>query len=190
MSCNIPGIPDRLHRNSRPEITDFSGDFNIYIRIKPEHFLFEKDENGENIVTISVNAFVTNLQSCNRDSLCLEPSDVLYNINADTSNDHYNNFGIVSLNIAKIFGEEFKHPAIDAIYRLGLLHSPGECMYPHSEISIYDSEDINKNNVKLGAATLKLAIRGFYSRILTIEKAPSQNNNENIDSEESISSTF
>jgi hypothetical protein len=171
VACDIPGIPDRLHKGEREADDDFSDDTKIFIRIDPKYFLTESETEGDARTFVSQIAFRTSLQSCNRDKYS-EQNDVLFNINAASKGEHYPNWGVISISKDLLFDETFDHPSLALQFKLDLIHSVEECMYPHSEITIYEVSDNEKNNIELSSKTLKTEIKSFYTDNLVIEKTP------------------
>jgi hypothetical protein len=172
VACYTPGIPNHLHRNGRDEDADFSLDNFIYIRVEPKHIILTSDENGNLRPIISLAAFKSNLQSCNRDKYSIA-NDVLYNVNATSLGEHFNTWGVISVEKDKLFKQVYQHPELVGIsYKTGLSHSSEECMYPHSEVIIYDAQDDTRTNIEINSKTIKAKIRAFYIDNFILEKQP------------------
>lgn len=172
MPCSVPGIPNRLHRNGQGADNVFDESL-IYIRLKPSDFVSP--------ALISHNAFRIDMQSCNREKYSTDPRDVLLNINAATVSDHFLNYGIVSIPIDALRKGSFDHPTdTTKQYKLDLVHTPEECMFPHSEIVTFLASDANRQNVGISSSLVRAGIRQFYRRVLTVIQAPN-NAEETID---------
>jgi hypothetical protein len=169
VACLTPGIPANLHRNERLIDNDFFSDNKLYIRVKPEDIITTVDEHGNETRKVSLNAFVTTKQSCNRDKYS-DVNDVLYNINAKAIENHYNHWAVVSIPLEKLNLFKFKHPQIAAInYMAKPCHDPNDCMYAHTEIIVYNTDDQDQEQAKL-PPTVKAQIKANYIDICTIEK--------------------
>lgn len=163
MACVTPGIPHLLHRDGREIIQDFSTDHRLFIRVPKGCF------EGPDSDIVSLSAFKSSRQSTNRDAFS-DPEDVLYNIDAAKEDDHFFDWGIVSIGIAELEAKVFVHPEQTYSFRSFPFHSPEECMYPHTEILQRRVDD--DNEIDVNARTLKTKIRAHYRDLATIVKHP------------------
>ena len=115
MPCDTPGIPESLHKNGRLLNQDFTSDNKLFIRVKPIHFT-KTIVNGNPETKISIQAFTTDEQSSNRDS-CSDAGDVLYNTNASNADDHFLNWGVISLGLAELINKVFNHPEVNMSFK-------------------------------------------------------------------------
>lgn len=171
MACQVPGIPESLHRNNREVDNDFSSDNKLFIRIEPKHIFITTNEQGKETVILSIAAFKSNLQSCNRDKYG-QATDVLYNIHADSMENHFTNWAVISVEKVNLTNQEYQHAELGISYKIGLRHQIEECMYPHSEVIIYNSQDKLQENIELSSKTIKAKIRAFYLDNFLLEKKP------------------
>lgn len=161
MSCDENLIPKHLHLNGRVLINEFSEE-TLYRRFEKSHIL----PSGE----ISVSIFDTREDSVNRSAFS-EPNDVLYNTRALKNSEHFFNWGIVGVS-TELFKEKI-FPVNDEprIFQLIPNHCPEECMYPHSQIEIFENGNrITKGQTK--PKSIKTAIRSYYREIWQLYKMP------------------
>lgn len=119
-NCFDLGIPKHLHKNERGQDSEFQDDELLFRRYKEENQIFS-----------------TQRMSVNR-SKYGQSEDVLYNVN---SSNHFNHWGIVSIKVGQLRKFQFAHPEKQGIkYSLTVVHSPSDCMYPHSEIIILQND--------------------------------------------------
>lgn len=134
--CDEICIPKRLHWEAKPIDDDFNNEV-LFRRVRVpinENKIKEKE--------ISAIIFPIKDDSCNREKYS-SANDVLYNINAKKCDEHFLNFGIVSINSNHILSESITPYGSSDIFTFRILHSPTECMYPHCEVLIF------KNDVRI-----------------------------------------
>lgn len=163
MACKTPGIPENLHKKNRLPVQDFSSDNNLFIRVPKKYF-----EEGARNGMFSVNAFTLDKQSTNRDRYS-NHLDVLYNINAISIKEHYDDWGIVSLGINELSSKQFTHPEEGYLVNAYPRHQPEECMYPHTEIWFRKKDNYD---AAIKSRKLKSMIRAHYLDIAMIVKYP------------------
>ena len=156
MACH-QSIPARLYTNDRAADQAFGHTEKLFIRV-PENCY----EGGRP----SLNAFTSQSQSFNREKYCEVAEDVLFNIDAENENDHFDTFGIISLRTDALTAEVFPHPQEPIQYVLAPDHDPVECMYPHSEILTFVAGDERT----IRSSLVKTTIKKFYRRSCEIEK--------------------
>jgi hypothetical protein len=137
--CGVLNIPERLWRNERAIDNDFKDD-SLYRR-----FIVFGDKLTWSSSNLSHVVFKLDRDSYNKSSLCTEPNDVLYNTRLVDNGVHYVNFGILelpchSLDQINDIPVVLELNGTKRIFKLQPVHSPEDCMYPHSEILIYEGD--------------------------------------------------
>lgn len=171
LACDDLGIPEHLHTKDRPEVSQFGENEKLFRRFP------EKDPGGNKNILIkggkevlSINVFSTREMSCNREKFCSCPEDVLYNT---SSKNHFNDYGIISIDTINIEKFEEKHPEIDNTkYGLKILHKPEKCMYPHTQINCIQN---NTPVREISPSSIKTKIKELYLKNSTIFKLPKTN---------------
>lgn len=125
-TCSLAYIPEHLHWNDKPIITDFYHDELLYRRsdIGSYHNPFAK---------ISLVDLSFNRSGAKNEPLC-SPQDVLWNIDESKSFQKYD-MTVVSLRINKInLDSEYKKTFYfeNESTEMQLVHEPCDCNYPHS----------------------------------------------------------
>lgn len=168
--CSELFIPSRLWRNNKLIIDDFSDGEEVLFRwFDPNKVQFES--NGQLSAATLKQAFTPLLElSCNRSSLCLKATDVLYGI---TKLPHRDGFGVISTKIGNIhehsfdFDEESKAEGRKKlILTFKLRHDPEDCMFPHTVIRIYKDGVEQKSEIKRSLE--KTAIRNQLGKLFTV----------------------
>jgi hypothetical protein len=172
--CNELGIPKRLRRNRRESFDEFH-DGNEYLY---RWFVPEIEYSLDGILSPSTigKVFSPPLDiSCNRAKFCDFSTDVLFN----TKNlPHRNEYGVVKTTVGSVASHKFtffsniKNIQEEITIEFQVIHSPEECMYPHSEIIVF------KNGVRLKEAkqkSLKDAIRRELSKKFEVCHPPTPN---------------
>ncbi|PQA95552.1 hypothetical protein B0A69_03990 [Chryseobacterium shigense] len=150
--CEKICIPTELHWNARPIDEDFT-DENLFRRTRISIDSSKIDDNK-----ISAAIFPIKDDSCNREKYS-QADDVLFNIMANDCDDHFLNYGIVKINSNYILSESFSPEGSPDNYTFKILHCPTNCMYPHSEISVF------KNNEKISDHKPK-SVKAFIRDII------------------------
>lgn len=151
-TCKELGIPKRLWKRGLPDKTTFKSGEELLYRWYPANTKLAPDGKIPEAALGSVFKHPADI-SCNRSSLCLYSTDVLYKITEPPQNRF--NCGVIETAVKKINGHSFKcsyeqdgktHVVkID----LKLKHSPEECMYPHTVIECYkDGVLIDEDEIK------------------------------------------
>lgn len=166
MNCSDLNIPDRLHTNGKPIVNDFDPDELLYRRFPI------KGNDGNplyNPVTkkLTHDAFPLRCDSVNRGRYS-KPEDVLYDIK---EGNHYLNWGICSFTVeqAESISCTVKVKDNDDIYTIQIKHRPEECMYPHSEITIFKN---GEKVPKISPSSAKLYIRDKFLEALKVYREP------------------
>lgn len=162
--CDSLGIPSYLQRNGRPEDNNFLSE-TIYRRFRSSANI----QSWLNDQSISSSIFPVQDDSCNRSKYSNVPEDVLYNVRVEDSGAHYLSWGILEFDsdALKTFSSEVNGEK--RYFTIGLIHSPLECMYPHSEIIVYENgERIDTNKPK----SIKRLIRDCLINNSRIVKHP------------------
>jgi len=165
--CTQLGIPERLHKNGRDIDAAFLEDELIYRRFKVEGS--QEDWNANN--QISVKIFPVSNDSCNRSKYCESPEDVLFNTRPSDEGKHYLDWGIIALEVTRLndFEFSFYQNSNRKIFLIKVEHVPSECMYPHSEIRVYENDSLV---VQDKPKSTKSAIRKFLMDRIVIVKEP------------------
>lgn len=165
--CTQLGIPERLHRNGRAIDTEFLEDELVYRRFKVEGTKEDWHSNNQ----VSVKVFPISNDSCNRSKYCESPEDVLFNTRPSDEGKHYLDWGILSLEVSKLndFNFSFQQNSIQKLFFIKVEHIPSECMYPHSEIRVYENGVLI---IQDKPKSIKSAIRKFLMDRKKIVKEP------------------
>ncbi|PVV54827.1 hypothetical protein [Chryseobacterium sp. HMWF035] len=158
--CDEICIPNNLHWEGKPIDENFENE-NLYRRVR-----IPIDQNKINEREISAIIFPIKDDSCNREKYS-SPIDVLYNVNAKNCDDHFFNFGIVSINSNYILSQSFTPEGSVDQFTFKIIHSPTECMYPHCEVIVF------KNNARISdnkPKSVKAYIRDVIIKNCTIIK--------------------
>ncbi len=167
LTCEELGIPNRLRRNGQEAIPHFQDGELLFRWFKPNsQAIFE----GE-ISTSVVGDFFRQPHetSVNRSSLCRYSTDVLYN---HKNLPHRFDYGVIQAEVTSFIEHEF--PATDNLendifqvtIKLGVQHAPEECMYPHTNITVYKNGELIENDIK--GKRLKANIRDELRRMFTV----------------------
>jgi len=140
-SCKLHYIPERLHLNDKPILDTFQiGDL-IFRRCKPEDL-------DNPFGKISLREISNNIGTYQGVEISLK-EDVLYNIEPENNNQHYEGQIPCILEIKELNGNQY-HKIYNEdinICVLRLLHDPLPCMYAHCNFSIWINEDkVTKDN--------------------------------------------
>ena len=173
LTCDELSIPHQLRRNNRSAQDFTDGDEFLYRWFPPNVEILSDDKLSGAAIG---NVFQSPCDiSCNRQSLCDQSTDVLYNIK---KLPHRFDFGVIQTKIEKIKGYnfDFDEPiqGVNAVrsisIRLDVQHTPEECMYPHSEILIFKGGELLHDPVK--PPTLRTLIRGQLQPLFTVCHQP------------------
>ena len=135
--CHEIGIPAHLHQNSRPQAPQFDEKELLYRRffVHPPKSAWLGKENRHK----SAKIFHLENDSYNRSKFSQKPEDVLFNINAQSPEDHFGNWGVLSIEVADLQGlvvpAEINGETGSVTFQP--VHKPETCMYPHSEIHAF-----------------------------------------------------
>jgi hypothetical protein len=169
--CLDLNIPQRLWRNAKVINNNFVGD-SLYRRFK----VFGEKSTWKS-GNLSHVVFKLDKDSYNKSSLCSEPEDVLYNTRVEDNGSHYVDFGILELPCDSL--DEINDIPIaleinndKRIFKLNPIHSPEDCMYPHSEICIYEGD--SEVNIKT-PKSINVIIRDVLIEKIKILKEPKIN---------------
>ena len=118
---------------------------------------------------MSVALFELKDDSYNRSKYSQKPEDVLYNEREEDKGNHYLDAGILQVAILHTLTFGFEINDEERKFQLLPVHKPTECIFPHSELHIYE------NGAKIDYAqskpkSLKAAIRDFLVRNCTVVK--------------------
>jgi hypothetical protein len=178
-TCEQLKIPSRLWWNDEEIKNDFEKNEYLYRRFRPD---VDYTYDGE----LSQASFGRSFSppcniSCNCSSLCKYSTDVLYSIKKEVP--HHFKSGVMKAAIRSIKGQPFKYSIQEKSGerwfsgRFDVIHKPEKCMYPHTEILVYNEIDLvtpnEKREVKPNA--LKLAIRKELAEVFTICHKPDPN---------------
>lgn len=147
--CNLDYIPDRLHWNAKPLITQYSVGDLIFRRISPDEF-----ENP--FAKVSLRDLSHNI-GINLGNEVSQGDDVLFSISEADEIQFYEGkypctLEIKSLNVDNVYFKLFgflnqNNEKFDAT--MELVHKPEECMYPHCVFRI------TMNNLEVTSANYK-----------------------------------
>jgi hypothetical protein len=174
--CNELGIPKRLRRNKRESFDEFhDSNENLYRWFAPEiEYLFDGTLSPS---TVGKVFSPPRDISCNRSRFCDYPTDVLFNTN---NLPHRNDFGIIKTSILliekyrfSVFVSNNKNIEEEIFIEFQVIHSPEECMYPHSEIIVLRNGKRIEGDVK--PKKLKTLLREELSRKFKVCHLPTPN---------------
>lgn len=172
--CEELGIPHRLITPDQPIINEFNDGLELLYRWFSPNLEFSHD--GQLTGAILGQIFKDPYDiSCNRSELCEYSTDVLYD---HEKGNHRFNYGIIQATVESIKYRTFvfmqpvqgSSKPEEVSVELDIIHTPEECMYPHSEITVYKNGERIKNEVK--PASLKTFIRSELSKVFTVCHAP------------------
>ncbi|KFF22943.1 hypothetical protein [Chryseobacterium sp. JM1] len=132
--CEKICIPAELHWNARPIDENFINE-NLFRRTR-----ISIDSSKISEKEISAAIFPIKDDSCNREKYS-QADDVLFNIMANDCDDHFLHYGIVKINSNYILSESFSPEGSRDNYTFKIIHCPTDCMYPHSEISVFKNNE-------------------------------------------------
>lgn len=147
--CYLNYIPDRLHWNNRPVITEFAVGDIIYRRCFPE-------ELDNPYATISLADLSHNIGT-NAEVVISYEKDVLLSIRPDEEFENYEDkitctLVIKSLNPNNCYNKPFgpvKKGNVDYQATMEFIHNPDTCMYPHSVFRIImNGSEVTMDNYK------------------------------------------
>jgi hypothetical protein len=167
LPCNIADIPNRLHRNNRPEVPEFRQNELVFRRF-PDSFGNPPEDHYSSVdKKVKKNTFDVRGLSCYRDSFCDSFEDALYN---DHGGAHFFNWGVLSFITAQLNDQSFTHPNTRIIYVLKVLHEPTECLYPHSEVHVFSGNQ----KIMEPSSIIKSWLRDTYLELYDIIKEPEE----------------
>ncbi len=167
ISCDCPSIiiPPYLHSNTKTKIINFDKSDSLLRRFE---YLDTNHKPTLSDDKVSISIFSTKKMSCNMNSLCYQPEDVLYDI---TKNTFLAKGGIVSIPHSEIMLYKANDPTDDSIlYRLIVLHQPEPCMFPHVEIFVTKNDELIDDFER--PKSIKAAIKNFYRNNSEIIRKP------------------
>ena len=157
--CSKLGIPAYLHQGDRNADQNFDPEELLYRRFFTKIPSSEWQQNK----SVSVALFELKDDSYNRSRYSQEPEDVLYNERKEDNGNHYFDAGILQVAILHTLEFSFDINGNERAFRLSPFHKPTECIFPHTELHIYENEtkiDYTQSKPK----SLKAAIRDFLVR--------------------------
>jgi hypothetical protein len=173
LTCEELGIPHRLRRNGEKVIPHFENEELLFRWFKPNVQTIEGKITTASIGDVFRPPHET---SVNRSSLCNHPTDVLYN---HKGLPHRFNYGVIQAKVNSVEGYEFS--ATDNIgndkfqveIKFGAENAPEECMYPHSNITVYKNDKLIEEEIK--SRILKADIRDELRLLFTVCHNPNPN---------------
>lgn len=173
--CEAFGIPPRLRLNSR-EADSFNNESEKLYRWFAPNTEYLSDGRLSESTIGQVFSPPSNI-SCNRSNFCYYPTDVLYNASEHL---HRNNYGVIQTFIKNVKNHTFEflqttqnNETVKIEIKLDIEHKPEECMYPHSEITIYRNGEKLTNQVK--PPRLKTLLRRKLIELFTVCHEPNSN---------------
>lgn len=162
LTCKEKGIPQRLWSKNPPDKKDFlNGEELLFRWFEPDIQVLADKPLSESVIG---KVFKHPIDvSCNRQSFCKKPTDVLYN---HETGKHRFHFGIIESTVNEINGYSFDcnfygrdGKSHNISIKLKLEHSPEKCMYPHTEIECYQNGKRLKFEGEVKPNSFKKAIR-------------------------------
>ena len=148
--CEVPGIPDRLHRNAKPEVAEIPSEDLLYLFHTP---LPVDEPYGSEIPEYRVRDQSANSHDLNPDG---SPTDVLFN---DETGER-RVLQIARLDVASLIIVNLPNPntrlvkklpsgetvTTEDVYSVRVVHKPEKCNYPHCEIrTLKNGKELGKN---------------------------------------------
>lgn len=167
MNCESLGIPNYLIKNERLATNVFEKDEKLFRRFNTDRPITEWQDSSN----LSASVFPIRNDSYNRSKFCQTPEDVLYNTRIEDNGVHYFQMGILEIGIIALKKFEFTINQNNQLRKFILkpVHKPEICMYPHSEIHVFENGNfINENKPK----STKASIRDFLIVNTTVIKIP------------------
>lgn len=163
--CSSLGIPSHLHRAGRVNDDVFVGEV-IFRRFLASGTKNDWSKNSQ----ISCSIFEVKNDSCNRSKYSDSPEDVLYNVRIEDGGNHYFSWGILSIGSDMFDLFTFQINGTTRTFSLKLEHVPLDCMFPHSEIIVFENnEKVDTSKPK----SVKVVIRDYLISNCDIVKSPS-----------------
>lgn len=158
-TCDELSIPEQLRCNSRQSLAFETATERLFRWFPPE---LESEPDGTlSLASISSAFSPPSDISCNRESLCSHPTDVLYN---SEKHPHRFDFGVIRAVIGEIVAVTHAYEEKDGFNNrttrtitFEVEHTPEICMYPHSEIRVFRDAVMLQGDIKPKAA--KIAVR-------------------------------
>lgn len=169
--CTQLKIPEYLHQRERVADSQFDETEKIYRRFSVDGEI----EDWKNTRAISAQIFRLSEDgdSCSRSKYTKVPEDVLYNDKVEDEGHHYNHHGIFSFMVDKLvrIGPVYQNE-IKRTFIIKLEHTPKECLYPHSDIVVYEVGKDGSVNINEPPRSTKTLIRNSLLDIIDIYKYP------------------
>lgn len=165
-SCEEICIPERLHKKNKHAEKKFNSDEVLFRRFNVPVQLKDKTDGWGNLI------FKLDNDSYNRSSFS-EPEDVLYNINANNCDGrYYQKWGIYELPLNEINNSsiEFKIENRKRLISFSAIHSPVDCMYPHSELLVFENGKQLTREDFIGP--IRPAVRTYLKKFGKVKKNP------------------
>lgn len=167
LSCEELEIPTRLRKNGQEAIPHFQDGELLFRWFEPN---VQIDFEGRIGTSALKGAFKPPHEtSVNRSNLCNYSTDVLYN---HKNLPHRFNHGVIQAKVNTVIGCEFsatenlENEKFQVNIKLGVQHVPEECMYPHTNITVYKNGELIKNDIK--SKILKADIRDELRLLFTV----------------------
>jgi hypothetical protein len=159
-ACQKLGIPVHLHQSGRVADQSCDADETLYRRVADDVPLVVGERPP-------LAAFTTRKMSQNRARYCHSPEDVLYNIKAPV---HFFSWGIVGFLVKNVEVLKLKHPHDTAKeYTLKVIHKPEKCMFPHSEVEVFEN---GRRLDEIKPPSIKTLIKDEISKLAWVIKSP------------------
>lgn len=136
-------IPVRLHRRGRAINNTFTDDEWIYCRCRPAGYKDQTDGAPYPIIDseglIHEQHIRTQSQSVTRGRYCDGPEDALYD---GTSGAFLVEEGVFGFQYGHVNGQTKAHEQLNSrSYKICVEHDPTPCIYPHSEVRVYQYDE-------------------------------------------------
>lgn len=164
-SCEDLGIPSHLHQNNESSDPNFD---------EPEEKYFRRFKPGTQIDLSdgmpSIAVYSATKMSGNREKYSKKPEDVLYNINAKNTGDHFFSWGIVETKIKNIKSLIMSHPTKEnSVLTFNVEHDPEKCMYPHTVVNTYEN---NQKKERINNRSAETEIKKELRKHFCVIKKP------------------
>jgi hypothetical protein len=164
--CSSFHIPGRLHRCGKSSIPDFGKREILYRRYDPKRASV-KLPFPEDVISTAI-SFDRGM-SVNRSTLCSSPADVLFEVK---SGQHYAGHAILVLEIARLQVWSFSTNDGSNVYTVQVGHTPTQCMYPHSDVTLLlNGIAVNDVSPKTLKTEIKRALAAAAALVVIINQA-------------------
>lgn len=164
--CLALGIPERLHTNNRNIDPNFDEDECVYRRFKvpgpKETWSMAGNEPSARIFDLSEDSY-------NRSKYCEQPDDVLFNVRPEDGGKHYDDAGIISLQVNQLRDAATEFLVTEngnrRRFTFSVEHDPLLCMYPHTNVNVMENGKLAPKRPPSLKSAFRLMLRDYLEII-------------------------